>query len=117
VALLDSRGFEDPVHKVFMRSTDIFWDAGVIYFPAMFLICKRLYHGSHDKMLRHLLFAMLSPAMMLVDNGHFQYNNVCLGLALGAFHFITLRNCIGFYDAIGSILFCLALNWKYMGLY
>ena len=116
VALLDSRGFEDPVHKVFMRSTVIFWDA-VIYFPAMYLICKRLYQGSHDKMLKHWLFAMLSPAMILVDNGHFQYNNVCLGLALSAFHFMTLRNGIGFYDAIGSILFCLALNWKQMGLY
>jgi alpha-1,3-glucosyltransferase len=115
LALFASRGFEDPVHKVFMRSTVIFWDA-VIYFPAMFLICKRLY-GSHDKMLRHWLFAMLSPAMILVDNGHFQYNNVCLGLALGAFHFMTLRNGIGFYDAIGSMIFCLALNWKQMGLY
>jgi len=116
VALFDSRGFEDPVHKAFMRGTVVFWDA-LIYFPAVYLICKRLGQGSHDKTLQLCLFAMLSPAMILIDNGHFQYNNVCLGLALGAFHFMTLSDTIGFYDAIGSILFSLALNWKQMGLY
>eukprot|EP00979_Chaetoceros_neogracilis_P005234 scaffold926_cov150-Chaetoceros_neogracile.AAC.2 len=116
VALLDSRGFEDPIMKAFMRFTVIFWDA-MVYFPVVYLLCKRLGQGSHDKTLQLCLFAMLSPAMILIDNGHFQYNNVCLGLALGSFHFMTLSDTIGFYDGIGSVLFSLALNWKQMGLY
>eukprot|EP00979_Chaetoceros_neogracilis_P005238 scaffold926_cov150-Chaetoceros_neogracile.AAC.6 len=116
VALFDSRGFEDPIMKIFMRFTVIFWDA-MVYFPVVYLLCKRLGQGSHDKTLQLCLFAMLSPAMILIDNGHFQYNNVCLGLALGSFHFMTLSDTIGFYDGVGSILFSLALNWKQMGLY
>ena len=60
---------------------------------------------------------MMSPPMILIDNGHFQYNNVCIGLSLGAFHFMTISENIGIYDVLGSVLFCLALNWKQMALY
>lgn len=136
VALFDSRGYEgDPVHKSFMRATVIFWDA-VIYFPALYLIiCKRYggtkvssshndnnNNGHHDdddddNVLYLWLGCMLSPPMILVDNGHFQYNNVCLGLSLSSFHFMTVTENIGIYDMLGSVLFCLALNWKQMALY
>lgn len=119
VALFDSRGYEgDPVHKSFMRATVIFWDA-VVYFPALYLICTRYGKGSssRDKVLSLWLGCTLSPPIILVDNGHFQYNNVCLGLALSAFHFMTISEYIGIYDILGSVLFCLALNWKQMTLY
>jgi len=36
---------------------------------------------------------------------------------LGACHFMTLSDTIGVSDVIASVLFCLALNWKQMGLY
>lgn len=116
VALFDSRGYEDPVHKAFMRSTVIFWDA-FVYFPMVYLIAKRMGQGCHDRTLQICLGAMIQPSLVAIDNGHFQYNNVCLGLALGAFHFMTLADNIGVYDVFGSILFCLALNWKQMTLY
>lgn len=116
VALFDSRGYEGPVHKAFMRSTVIFWDA-FVYFPMVYLIAKRLGQGCHDRTLQICLGAMIQPSLVAIDNGHFQYNNVCLGLALGAFHFMTLADNIGVYDVFGSILFCLALNWKQMTLY
>lgn len=121
VAFFYSRGYEgNPVHKSYMRATVIFWDA-VVLFPALYLICKRYYGGSkescQDKFLYLWLGCMLCPPMILVDNGHFQYNNVSLGLALGAFHFMTITETIGMYDILGSVLFCLALNWKQMILY
>ena len=118
VALFDSRGYEDPIHKVFMRSTVMFWDV-FLYFPILYMISKRLGKGYQDKTktLQIWLGAVIQPCLIAVDNGHFQYNNVCLGLALGAFHFMTLESDIGVYDVIGSILFCLALNWKQMALY
>ena len=118
VALFDSRGYEDPIHKVFMRSTVMFWDV-FLYFPILYVISKRLGKGYQDKTktLQIWLGAVIQPCLIAVDNGHFQYNNVCLGLALGAFHFMTLESDIGVYDVIGSIFFCLALNWKQMALY
>lgn len=28
--------------------------------------------------------ALLQPSLVVIDHGHFQYNSVCLGLAMGA---------------------------------
>ena len=54
----------------------------------------------------------LSPCLVLIDHGHFQYNNVCIGLALwGALCILDNR------DILGSIFFCLSLNFKQMALY
>ena len=59
-----------------------------------------------------LLVCLTGPASMLVDHGHFQYNGVCIGFALlGAFAILKDR------DVIGSIFFCLSLNFKQMALY
>merc|ERR1712102_80448 len=49
---------------------------------------------------------------MLIDNGHFQYNNVSLGLFVLAVALLA-RNM----TVLGSISFCLALNYKQMELY
>ena len=60
------------------------------------------------------------PAIILIDHGHFQYNTTALGLALWAFHFMTKRNDPNndfIYCIVGSIFFCLALNFKQMLLY
>jgi alpha-1,3-glucosyltransferase len=52
------------------------------------------------------------PALFLIDHGHFQYNSISLGLTLWAI------NCLLFdQDVLGSIFFCLALNYKQMSLF
>ena len=66
-----------------------------------------------------LLGVLIQPALVIIDHGHFQYNAVCLGLALGSFHFMTKMEgglglppsiiSIGWNCVVGSILFCLAL--------
>jgi alpha-1,3-glucosyltransferase len=56
--------------------------------------------------------AALSPAQMLIDHGHFQYNGISLGLSVYA-----AAAVISDWDVIGSILFTLALNHKQTAAY
>lgn len=55
---------------------------------------------------------LLNPALMLIDNGHFQYNSVMLGFTL-------LALCCFVSDHLywGSFFFVLALGFKQMALY
>jgi len=48
---------------------------------------------------------------VLIDHGHFQYNCISIGLAVLAVVAIACRR-----DILGSVLFCLSLNHKQMGL-
>lgn len=114
VKLYESRAYEDPLHKFYMRCTVLFFDL-IFLSPITYIISKRL--TKKNETLQLWFFSMISPAFILIDNGHFQYNNVCIALSLASFHFMTLCPSIGIYDIIGSILFCLALNWKQMSLY
>jgi len=54
----------------------------------------------------------LQPARLLIDHGHFQYNGISLGLALGAAAAIVRGH-----PWLGSALFSLSLNHKQMALY
>jgi len=125
VALYTSRGYEDiEFHKPFMRMTVLVLDL-VIYFSAVWAIASRKRDFASSSFLRTssyyhgIILALIQPAIILIDHGHFQYNTVALGLSLWSFHYMTkdvdensFRNCIA-----GSILFCLALNFKQMTLY
>ena len=131
VALMDSRGIENPVHKAFMRATVIGLDC-IIYIPIIYLILQKLYSTSastSSSVATLLLGVLIQPALLMIDHGHFQYNAVCLAFAIGSFYYMTniiqidphhgyyyeyniALNCI-----LASIFFCLALNWKQMALY
>jgi hypothetical protein len=121
VALEESRGYEDLIHKSFMRGTVIGLDC-IIYFPIAYLVVNRLYGDSAGDSTRSgnnihwttlLLGVLIQPALVIIDHGHFQYNAVCLGLALGSFYYMTQFDNktypIGWSCVSGSILFCLAL--------
>jgi alpha-1,3-glucosyltransferase len=60
-------------------------------------------------------FALLNPALLIIDHGHFQYNGVCLGLVVLAVVLITSGDIMG--ELVGSMCFVLALNFKHMALY
>jgi alpha-1,3-glucosyltransferase len=62
--------------------------------------------------LRLLVALLFSPAAVLVDHGHFQYNCIGLGLAAGA-----AAAAVAGRDVLCSMLFSLSLNHKQMGLY
>lgn len=85
---MSSRGHESPVGKAAMRLTVLLCDAAV-FFPAaawMSAVVAARASKSNTNAVRHLTLAvlLLNPALVLIDHGHFQYNCISLGLALGA---------------------------------
>uniref|UniRef100_A0A8C5B5W3 Alpha-1,3-glucosyltransferase n=1 Tax=Gadus morhua TaxID=8049 RepID=A0A8C5B5W3_GADMO len=111
VKLLGSRGYESPAHKLFMRATVLAADL-LVYIPAVVLYCCYLTNGSTNKKVGTLLCILLYPGLILIDYGHFQYNGLSLGLTLWG----VLGLGLG-WDALGSLAFSLALNYKQMELY
>lgn len=118
VELHKSRGLTDDDHKHFMRTTVLLADL-LIYLPALMYACNVIYQNiwrrtntDHQFLVLHRVIAIMYPGQILIDNGHFQYNNVSLGLATLA---ITLF--ISDKRLLGAVCFVLALNYKQMELY
>ena len=132
VTLHSSRAHEQPAGKFLMRLTVTVTDI-LILTPAVIYSLRVMQRQSKQFFTKQKtleensqkggnineqssslvgLLCLIGPASILIDHGHFQYNGVCIGLALlGAVAILNDR------DAIGSILFCLSLNFKQMALY
>ena len=120
VELSNSRGHESPAGKSYMRATVVFCDL-CVFIPAccywfQLLLSKLNKVISNKKISSQYdalqLTVLLSPSIILIDHGHFQYNGVCLGFAiLGAYCILIDR------DLLGSIFYCMSLNFKQMSLY
>ncbi|KFO82243.1 Dolichyl pyrophosphate Man9GlcNAc2 alpha-1,3-glucosyltransferase, partial [Cuculus canorus] len=109
IALHTSRGYESQPHKLFMRTTVFVADL-LVYIPAVILYCFSLKETSTKKKASALCI-LLYPGLILIDHGHFQYP-LSLGFALWAVL------CLSYdWDLLGSVAFCLALNYKQMELY
>ncbi|NWH82886.1 ALG6 glucosyltransferase, partial [Piaya cayana] len=111
IALHTSRGYESQPHKLFMRTTVFVADL-LVYIPAVILYCFSLKETSTKKKASICaLCILLYPGLILIDHGHFQYP-LSLGFALWAVL------CLSYdWDLLGSVAFCLALNYKQMELY
>nr|XP_028589065.1 dolichyl pyrophosphate Man9GlcNAc2 alpha-1,3-glucosyltransferase isoform X6 [Podarcis muralis] len=84
----------------------------LVYIPAVILYCCYLKETSAKRKISSALCILLYPGLILIDYGHFQYNSVSLGFALWGVL------CLSYdLDLLGSIAFCLALNYKQMELY
>ena len=115
VKLSASRGMESYDHKLFMRYTVLVIDL-LILFPAVLLFWHLNFSSNkvqeRNKSFVFLLFLLFYPGLILIDHGHFQYNNFSLGLFLWTMIAFAKQLYI-----VGSICFCLALNYKQMELY
>lgn len=113
VRLHTSRGLSTVQHKHFMRQTVLFADL-VLYLPAILYVCTTLYkdHRQKQSLYLHAIIGVLYPGQILIDNGHFQYNNISLGLAA-----LAIIGILGNRTWIGAVCFVLALNYKQMELY
>lgn len=121
VALKASHGHETPEHKMWMRASVLLADI-LVYVPAVLAFARAaaaaLNNGSSKKSsgergLLSVVLLMLYPGLILIDGGHFQYNNVSLGLFIGAVAAVFRGNK----DCLASCLFVCALNYKQMELY
>ncbi|CAM9534154.1 unnamed protein product [Ascophyllum nodosum] len=117
------RGYETPSHKAFMRLTVLVLDLGV-FFGAAAALAHRLTlwarkSGSPTKAwsatARMYAMVLLQPCLIMIDHGHFQYNSVCLGLAVAGAAAVSGGRFQG--ELLGSILFSLSSNFKQMALY
>ncbi|VDK70200.1 unnamed protein product [Litomosoides sigmodontis] len=63
-------------------------------------------------MLNYCAIAVLYPGLLAIDNGHFQYNHLSLGLFLFSFACF-----VSSFFKLGSAFFVLALSFKQMELY
>lgn len=109
VALHESRGYESNAHKLFMRYTVLVADL-LLYFPAAYCMMRVLARWRAGR--QEFVCLLLYPGLYLVDHGHFQYNAVSLGLFVLAVAALSSNR-----DCLGTVLFCLALNYKQMELY
>uniref|UniRef100_A0A8C3T9X4 Alpha-1,3-glucosyltransferase n=1 Tax=Chelydra serpentina TaxID=8475 RepID=A0A8C3T9X4_CHESE len=106
IALHTSRGYESQPHKLFMRATVLIADL-LVYIPAVILYCCYLKETSTKKKIASALCILLYPGLILIDYGHFH-----LGFALWGVLSLSYD-----WDLLGSLAFCLAINYKQMELY
>ena len=115
VGLLTSIGFESPVLKILMRLSALISD--IIFFHISSNIIIYYFHiknnkQNYNKYYFHLFILLISPVLIIIDHGHFQYNQVMHGLFLFALYFLYNGNII-----LAIIFYCLCVNFKQMGLY
>jgi alpha-1,3-glucosyltransferase len=99
-----------------MRATVLALDV-LLYFTAIYAWCRRRRYQqqSQEINLFSYVFALLQPALVLIDHGHFQYNTTAIGLSLWSFYWITQPPTQEV--LLGAIAFCMALSFKQMTLY
>ncbi|KAG2533124.1 hypothetical protein JM16_000139 [Phytophthora kernoviae] len=112
VELTSSRGYESTTSKVFMRTSVLLCDV-LLFIPAIYYVARCVYGTKQwTQRTAFVMLVLLQPAVLLIDHGHFQYNNVCLGFtAMGVA--LILQG----HEFLGSVCYCLALNFKQMALY
>lgn len=115
VTLFDSRGHESYLGKLLMRWTVLSSDA-MVFFPAVFYFVNVYYSGSangrRSDITWHIAMMLLSPCLILIDHGHFQYNCISLGFTVGAVAAILSKR-----ELVACVLFSLSLNHKQMSAY
>lgn len=111
IELNASRGREDGTTKIRARFATWVTDL-VVFFPA---VVWGVFRG---KPARWVLLVLTSPALVLIDHGHYQFNCAAHGLVVWAVAVLSVGKELSMTRAfLGSLLFCLALNFKQMTLY
>lgn len=116
IELIKSRGYESQIFKILMRLTVIFSDL-IFYHIPLQLFLNRYFDKKQEKFRNlkifiGLLIGLLSPCLVLIDHGHFQYNCVFLGLYILAFKFLLDKKL-----TMSIFVISLSVNFKQMGAY
>ena len=117
VEFYKSRGYEGALFKIIMRMIAVVSDLAVYHIGAV-LLCKVLYLDgakNKNKYMKYyimLFIILVSPSMIIIDHGHYQFNNVMHGLYLLAVYFLFKHQII-----FAIIFFAMCINFKQMGMY
>ena len=68
-------------HKLFMRCSVLILDA-LIFLPSVLAVVKAVYPGTASidpRATISMAVMAMYPGLIIIDNGHFQYNNASLG--------------------------------------
>ena len=120
VELKYSHGYESPIFKIVMRFFVLFGDF-FIFQLSLNLLCYKIFISDKIKKKKKplyveyiifLLLILLNPLMIIIDHGHFQYNNIMLGFFVFSLYFLLSDK---YFLSILFLSFC--VNFKQMGLY
>ena len=113
-AFVESRGHEGYAGKVFMRTSVLVSDL-LLFLPASYYaVASVTPRGPHEGRHRFASLALLwlNPGLVLIDYGHFQYNGVCLGLALLGVAFVARGRYL-----LASVAYTSSFLFKQIALY
>ena len=115
-----SNGYETKIFKNVMRFFALFSDF-IIFHIAIHFICYKIFindkinKNKNPSYINYFIInalILLNPLMIIIDHGHFQFNNVMHGFFVFAVYFLL---CNKYFLAIIFLSFC--VNFKQMGLY
>lgn len=104
MALNTSHGYETKETRSAMRNTVLLCDA--------FLLFPALYLANDDQSLRMLVFNISTPALLLIDHAHFQYNGVSAALLLFCVFMLQHRR-----DSAAAALYSACVLFKQTNMY
>ena len=120
VELKKSKGYESPIFKIVMRFFALISDV-LVFHVAVNIICYYIFvytKKSRNKKPLYIqyyiviLLILINPLMIIIDHGHFQFNNVMHGFFVIALFFLYSENYI-----LAIIFYSFCINFKQMGLY
>ena len=115
-----SHGYETKIFKNVMRAFALFFDFIIFHIAIHFFCYKVFIKDKINKNKKPLymnyliiqILILLNPLMIIIDHGHFQYNNIMHGFFVFAAFFLLSDK---FLFSIIFLSFC--VNYKQMGLY
>uniref|UniRef100_A0A804R7U0 Alpha-1,3-glucosyltransferase n=2 Tax=Zea mays TaxID=4577 RepID=A0A804R7U0_MAIZE len=106
--------FQENIRRLLMLWTVLSSDLLVFFLAALWFVWAYMKLGvgisgeeRREGSMWLLAMVLISPCLVLIDHGHFQYNCISLGLTLGAIAGVLSRN-----ELIAAALFTLAINHK-----
>ena len=120
ITFKSSMGFENAKIKIIMRlfvliSDLLVFHLGVNLFCYYIFIYKKKNKNKKPDLIKYyviLFLILINPLMIIIDHGHFQFNNVMHGFFMLSVLFLYSENFI-----LSIIFFSFCVNFKQMGLY
>ena len=116
IQLKTSWGFESFFHKKLMRFISLISDIFTFHIACNLLVKYIFIDNKIEKKYKKyyicLFIMLISPCLIIIDHGHYQYNNVMHGFFIFAVYFLYKNKFI-----FAIIFYSMCINFKQMGMY